>query len=83
MRTGETREKERWQILVLFRLGVNVNLSVGYVAMSVNLRGIIEQSPCSNVDSGEILGERLVRAAARINVRYLWIGGEKGAEVES
>jgi len=35
-------EKERWQILVLFRLGVNVNLSVGYVAVSVDLCGIIE-----------------------------------------
>jgi len=41
-RTGETRRRKDGQILVLFRLRVNVNLSVGYVAVSVDLCGIIE-----------------------------------------
>ena len=32
-------EKKGWEILVLFRLGINLNLAIGYISMSVNPLG--------------------------------------------
>ena len=60
-----------------------MNLSVGRISMSVDVRRIVEQTPGSDVDPREIFGQWPVGTASRIDAGDLRVGDEKCEEVRN